>query len=90
MDGYLAGSGFPAFPIFRRLGANSSDSLESLHPRRIDAYIARAANRITARGRAASTTIAHRSYRAQSIKLSGSLVRVLIAPSITPAQQRFF
>ena len=41
MDGYLAASGFPAFATFRRLGANSSDSLEWLHPRRIDLYIAR-------------------------------------------------
>ena len=30
-------------PIFRRLGANSSDSLESLHPQGIDASIARTA-----------------------------------------------
>jgi uncharacterized membrane protein len=72
-----------AAPVFQRLGANSSDSLESQHPRRIDASIARAANRITVRGRAASTTIAHRSYRAPSIKLSGSLVRVLIAAAVT-------
>ena len=43
MDGFPAASGFPAFPIFRHLGANSSDSLESLHPRRSDAYIARTA-----------------------------------------------
>jgi hypothetical protein len=26
MDGYRAASGFPAFPIFRHLGANSSES----------------------------------------------------------------
>jgi hypothetical protein len=69
-----------AAPVFQRLGANSSDRLESPHPRRIDASIARAANRITVRGRAASTAIAHRSYsRAvdKTVRVSGMLYAVI-------------
>jgi site-specific DNA recombinase len=71
MDGYLAASGFPAFSIFRRLGANSSDSLESLHPRRIDAYIARAANGITVWGRAIRAPILSRAAD-KTVRVLGS------------------
>jgi hypothetical protein len=40
IEGRLAcGAGISRLPIFQHLGANSSDSLESLYPRRIDAWI---------------------------------------------------
>jgi hypothetical protein len=84
-DGYPAASGFPAFPIFRHLGANSSDSLVSLHLRRLDAYVARTGTE-SQRGQDASDMQAYCeeviNFAGSSLLISGSKVRVLVRPPI--------
>jgi hypothetical protein len=75
------------------LGANSSDSLESPHPRRIDAYVPRTATE-SQRGedRDGVERSGDRDFSAQisHTQPSGSMVRVLIAPPITHRTAEIF